>query len=483
MNYRMIINIIGRIMCVEAIVMLPALLISLFQGETSAVWAFAITMVLLVLFGGLAAWQKPKRTGFYAREGLVTVGFVWIVVSLFGALPFYISGAIPNYVDCIFETVSGFTTTGASILPEIESLPMGILYWRSFTHWLGGMGVLVFLLAFAPLTKDSTSGDSMHLLRAESPGINVGKLVPRMHRSAKILYEIYLGLTIIQIVLMLLGGASLFDAVTITFGTAGTGGFAVKNDSLMGYSTYLQGVTTVFMLLFAVNFNIYFLLLLREFKKAFSNEELRAYAIIVGAAIVLIALNILDQYGSVFYAFHHSAFQVASIISTTGFSTANFDLWPSFSKVILVLLMFIGACAGSTGGGLKVVRIVVLLKAAKRSIHETLHPNSISLVHMDGEVLDDKSVSSIQSFTLIYLLITAAAVLIVCVDGFDLVTNFTAVVACISNIGPGLAAVGPVMNFSGFSAFSKIILTFCMLLGRLELYPILILFIPAAWKK
>ena len=483
MNYRMITSIIGRIMCVEAVFMLPAVLISLYQGETDAVWGFSVTILLLLALGGLAILQRPKRTGFYAREGLVTVGFVWIVVSLFGALPFFISGAIPNYVDCIFETVSGFTTTGASILKEVEVLPMGLLYWRSFTHWLGGMGVLVFLLAFAPLTKDSANGDSMHLLRAESPGINVGKLVPRMHRSAKILYEIYLVLTLLQVILLLIGGISLFDAVTISFGTAGTGGFAVKNDSLMGYSHYIQGITTVFMLLFAVNFNIYFLLLLREFKKVITNEELRAYAIIVAVSIVAIAVNIVGMYGSIFEAFHQSAFQVASVISTTGFSTTNFDLWPSFSKVILVLLMFIGACAGSTGGGIKVVRLVVLLKAAKRSIYEALHPNSISLINMDGEVLDDKAVSSIQSFTLIYLLLTGASVLLICVDGFDLVTNFTAVVACISNIGPGLAEVGPIMNFCSFSEFSKIILTICMLLGRLELYPMLILFIPSAWKK
>ncbi len=483
MNYRMITSIIGRILCVEAVFMVPAVLISLYQGESNAVWGFAITMLLLLILGGLATMTRPKRTGFYAREGLVTVGFVWIFVSLFGALPFFISGAIPNYIDCIFETVSGFTTTGATILGEVESLPMGLLYWRSFTHWLGGMGVLVFLLAFAPLTKDSANGDSMHLLRAESPGINVGKLVPRMHRSAKILYEIYLALTLLQVVFLLLGGISLFEAITIAFGTAGTGGFAVKNDSLMGYSHYIQGVTTVFMLLFAVNFNIYFLLLLREFKKAAANEELRAYGVIVVVSIIAIAINIAGIYGSILEAFHQSAFQVASIISTTGFSTADFDLWPSFSKVIIVLLMFVGACAGSTGGGIKVIRIVVLLKAAKRSIYKALHPNSVSLIHMDGEMLDDEAVSGIESFTLIYLFLIGIGVLLVSIDEFDLVTNFTAVLSCISNIGPGLSAVGPVLNFSIFSAFSKIVLTICMLLGRLELYPILILFIPSAWKK
>lgn len=482
MNYGLIINIIGKIICVVAAFMLPALAISVAHGESAAAQAFLLTMALMLVVGVAGALCKPKRRSFFAREGLATVGMVWIVVSLFGALPFRISGAIPSYIDCVFETISGFTTTGATILSDIEALPMGLLYWRSFTHWLGGMGVLVFVLALAHLTGKN-SGESIHLLRAESPGIKITKLVPRMQRSAGILYAIYIGLTITQIVLLLIGRVPLFDSVTIAFGTAGTGGFAIRNDSIASYSAYTQWVVTVFMILFGVNFNVYFLLLLRQFRRALKNEELRIFLAIIAAAVLVLMIDLRDWYDGFWERLRTAAFQVASIISTTGFCTVDFDQWPQVSRTVLVLLMFVGACAGSTGGGVKVVRVTVMFKTAYRSIYKAFHPASVRLVHMDGEILDDDTVSSVSSYFLIYFLILAAGTLLITVDGFSMETNFTAMVSCMNNIGPGMDAVGAVMNYSGFSAFSKIVLSVTMLIGRLEVYPILALFFPSLWKK
>lgn len=481
MNYRMIINIIAKILVAEAAFMLPALMISLFGGEKASALAFAAVIVVMLL-AALPFRKKPQRSDFHAREGLVTVGLAWIAVSLFGALPFCISGAIPNYIDCFFETVSGFTTTGATILSDVESLPKGLLYWRSFTHWLGGMGVLVFMMALSPLTQKD-GGEGMHLLRAESPGIKITKLVPRMKRSAEILYAIYIGLTLLQMLLLLVGGIPLFDAVTIAFGTAGTGGFAIKNDSIASYSPYIQWVTTAFMLLFSVNFNIYFLLLLRQFGKALRNEELRAFGIIAAAAIVIIMIDTASYFESISESFRHVAFQVASIISTTGFCTVDFDRWPQLSRTLLVLLMFIGACAGSTGGGSKVVRIVVLLRTAKRAIHKAFHPRAVKMLYLDGDILDEDTVTSVSNYYLLYFLSLAAATLFITVDGFSMETNFTAAVSCLNNVGPGMDGVGAVMNYGAYSWFSKIVLSFTMLIGRLEIYPILVLAFPQIWKK
>ena len=482
MNYRMIINIIGKILCVEAVFLLPPALISAFHAEWMSVLGFAVTMAALAAAGLPFALRKPRRENLYAREGFVTVGLAWLVVSAFGALPFFISRSIPNYIDCLFEVVSGFTTTGASILPNVEELPMGLLYWRSFTHWLGGMGVLVFVLALSPLTaKDS--GESMHLLRAESPGVRISKLVPRMRRSATILYSIYVALTLLEILLLLLGRMPLFDSLTVSFGTAGTGGFAIKADSIASYSPYCQWVITIFMLVFSINFNVYFFLLMREWRKALHNEELCAYLLIVLASTAVIAINLAGTYATVSETVRTSAFQVASIISTTGFATADFDRWPELSRTILVALMFIGACAGSTGGGMKVVRLLTMVKSAKRSVYRAIHPNGVKLLHMDGEVLDDATADSVNAYMMIYFLIVAAATLLISVDGLGFESNFTAVASCVNNIGPGLGAVGPTMNFSVYSWFSKLVLILSMLIGRLEIYPILLLFVPSVWRK
>lgn len=482
MNYRLISNIIGRILCVEAIFMVPALLVALYCKETASAIAFLAAIALTMLVGAVMNIAiKPKHKRLFAREGFITVGVAWILVSFFGALPMWWSGAIPSLVDSLFETISGFTTTGSTLLTDVEALPRSVLYWRSFTHWLGGMGVLVFLLAIGPRHSD---GDSMHVLRAESPGPSVGKLVPRMQRSASILYKIYVVMTVVQIVLMLLCDVPIFDAVTITFGTAGTGGFAITNNSLAAYGTSAQVVTTVFMIAFGVNFSLFYLLLMRDFKSVFKNEELRAYLGIIFLSVAAIAINILPMYKSIGEAVHHSSFQVASIISTTGYSTVDFDLWPQFSRMILFMLMFVGAMAGSTGGGLKVVRISLIIKSVRRSIATMLHPNSVKLIHMDGELVDDDVVKSVMEYVLIYVLILAGSTIIISLDPFgNFETTVTAVVTCLNNVGPGLGMVGPMCNFSQFTDFSKIILSIDMLLGRLELFPILILAVPSAWKK
>ena len=482
MNYGIIVKIIGRILCVEAAFMIPAMLISFGCGEMQPGLWFLATIAVLAIIGLPCGRLRPRRRGFYAREGFVTVGLAWIFVSLFGALPFFLSGEIPHFVDAFFETVSGFTTTGASILTDVEAMSNGLLYWRSFTHWLGGMGVLVFVLAIGPITSGD-SGDSLYLLRAESPGPQVSKLVPRMHRTAKILYGIYIVLTVLQAILLLCGGMPLFDAVTTAFATAGTGGFSIKAASMAPYSIYCQTVTTVFMILFGINFSIYYLLLMKEFRRVIRNEELRAYLCILIAAILIITLDIRSMFSGVGEALHHAAFQVASIITTTGFATVNFDLWPELSRTVLVVLMVIGACAGSTGGGIKVSRVLIAFKSARRSIYRTLRPNSVKLMHMDGELIEESTVSGVHGYLLLYVIISAISMLLISLDNFSFDTNFTAVMACINNIGPGLGAVGPASSFADFSVLSKLILAVDMLLGRLELYPIIILCTPSVWKK
>ncbi len=482
MNYRMIFSILGKVLCVEAAFMLPALFISLCCGERAAVFGFALTVLLLAALGVPLALLRVKRKEIFARDGLVTVGLVWLTVSLLGALPFFFSRTIPSYIDALFETASGFTTTGATILTEIASLPRGILYWRSFTHWLGGMGVLVFLLILSPFGQGS-GGEAMHLLRAESPGVKIAKLVPRMRRSTGILYLIYVGLTVIMFLFLIAGKMPVFDSVCMALGVAGTGGFSVLNDSAAAYSPYCQWVITAFMLLFGVNFNIYFLLLLREAKRALRNEELRIYGAIVVAATAVITVNLLGTFATIGETVRHAAFQVAAVMSTTGLTTVDFNKWPELSKTILVLLMFCGACAGSTAGGLKVVRVAMLFKSALRSIRKVMRPNAVSLMRMDGEVLDEETARSVNSYLIVYWLVLLGTLLLVSLDGMDFATNFTASLTCLNNVGPGLNVVSPAGSFAPYSGFSKLVFTFAMLTGRLELYPMLALLCPSAWKK
>ena len=481
MNYKMMGRFIAQTLSVETLFMIPALLISIFSGENMAVQGFLIAMgILVAVCLCLLLLCKGAPTAFGAREGLVCVSISWIFMSLLGCLPFVFSGAIPHYIDALFEMVSGFTTTGASILPEVESLPKGILYWRSFSHWLGGMGVLVFLLALQP--ADGNSGFTMHLLRAESPGPNVGKLVPKMHKTAGILYLLYIGLTILNILFLLVGNMPVFDAVCTAFGTAGTGGFGVRSDSLASYSPYIQNVTTVFMLLFGINFSCYYLLLLRQFKGVFKDEELRLYILIVIVSIGLIFWNLQGFYPTQEETLRHSAFQVGSIITTTGYATTDFDLWPSFSKMILVGLMLIGACAGSTGGGIKVARVLLLFKSLRRNIRQVLRPKSVHVIRSNGQVVDETIVRNTNAYLAAYVIIMFVSVLVISLDGFSPATNLTAVFACFNNIGPGLEAVGPTCNFAGFSPLSKIILILDMLAGRLEIFPILALLSRSTWR-
>ncbi|MCI8650267.1 MAG: TrkH family potassium uptake protein [Anaerotruncus sp.] len=481
MNYRIILFLLGNILRVEAIFMLPAVLVSYAYQEWHMGNSFAVTILLLLTASLVGGRKHPEKIRFYAREGLVVVALVWVVVSLFGALPFYISGEIPHYVDALFEIVSGFTTTGASILTNVEAMPHGLLYWRSFSHWLGGMGVLVFLLAILPMAKGT--GYSMHIMRAESPGPQVGKLMPKMRQTATVLYSIYVGLTILQFILLVLGGMPLFDSVCTAFGTAGTGGFGVKNDSMAGYAPHLQWNVTIFMALFGINFNIFFLLILREFSKAFSNEELRAYLGLMIGAGALITMDILPLYGTVSHAMRDAFFQVSSVMTTTGFATADFNLWPEFSRTILVLLMVVGASAGSTGGGIKVARLLLLIKNARRGIQKVLSPRTIKLVRMDGATVEDDTINSLNIYMAVYCLILTISMLLISIDNFSLETNLTAVLACLNNIGPGLGNVGPTGNFSEFSVFSKLVLSLNMLIGRLEIFPMLILMFPSTWKN
>lgn len=478
MNFSIIIYILGWVLKFEGIFFILPCLVALIYSEKSG-FAFLFTMLLCLILGFLITKRKVTNKVFYAREGFVTVALSWILLSVMGALPFTLSGEIPLFHNALFETISGFTTTGASILTDIEGLSKCSLMWRSFTHWIGGMGVLVFLLAVLPMA----GGDSLHLMKAESPGPQVGKLVPRIRSTAIILYGIYIIITLVQIVLLLIGKMPLFDALTISFGTAGTGGFAIKNDSITGYSTYLQGVVTVFMILFGINFNVYYLFLIKKPKQALKCEELKYYLMLIFASIFIITLYIWNSYGSLFKAFHHAAFQVASIITTTGYCTADFNLWPEVPKTILIMLMFVGACAGSTGGGIKVSRIIILLKTIKKEIVSFIHPRSVKRIRFEGRVLEQNIVSSVAVFIAAYAVIYVFSVFIISFDNFDFTTNFTAVAATMNNIGPGLNEVGPAANFSGFGIVSKIVLMFDMLAGRLELYPMLLILAPATWRK
>ena len=483
MNYKMIGRFLAQIISIEAAFLLPALGISIGCGEWDAVRGFTYTLAIMVVPAGLLfiICRKAGRL-FGVREGMVCVSFSWIILSLLGCLPFYFSGYIPSFVDALFETVSGFTTTGASILSNVEGLAKGLLYWRSFSHWLGGMGVLVFLLAVAP-GGGKDKGFTMHLMRAESPGPDVGKLVPKMKQTAMILYIIYIVLTLINVIFLLAGQMPFLDAVCTAFGTAGTGGFGVKNDSMASYSPYIQNVTTVFMLLFGVNFSCYYLLLLRQFRSVFRDEELRLYVCIVIAAIGLIAWNIFDIYGGFEETLRHAGFQVASIMTTTGFATTDFDLWPSFSKGILLMLMVVGACAGSTGGGIKVARVLLLFKILRRNIRQVLNPQKVQVVRNNGHPMDEKVLDNTNAYLAAYVIILILSILVISLDGFSTGTNLSAVLACFNNIGPGLEAVGPTCNFSGYSVLSKLVLIVDMLAGRLEIFPILVLLSRSTWSR
>ena len=481
MNYKMMGQFVAKILAVEAAFMFPALLISVFGREATAIRGFVGAFIAIAAVEILLRLTcRGAQRGFHEKEGFVSVALSWIILSLLGCLPFYLSGAIPRYIDAFFEIVSGFTTTGASILPAVEGLPRGILYWRSFSHWLGGMGVLVFLLAIAPAAGGD--GFTMHLLRAESPGPSVGKLVPRMKKTASILYLIYIALTAMNILFLLLGNMPLFDAVCTAFGTAGTGGFGTRNDSLAGFSPYLQNVTTVFMLLFGVNFSCYYLLLIKEFRSVFRDEELRLYGGLVLGSTALIAWNIRGLYTTLEETLRHAAFQVASIITTTGFATADFDLWPSFSKSILLMLMIVGACAGSTGGGIKCVRVLLLLKSLRRNIRQVIHPRKVQVVRNNHQVVDEKILDNTNAYLAAYVVIIIISVILISLDGFSTTTNISAVLACFNNIGPGLETVGPTCNFSAYSTFSKLVLIFDMLAGRLEIFPILALLTRSTWR-
>ena len=483
MNYKMMGRFIAQTLFIEAVFMLPALAISLVAGEYMAVLGFCVAIAVIGLTAAVL-WMLCRRAphSMGPREGLVCAAASWVVMSLVGCLPFWISREIPSYIDAFFEIVSGFTTTGASVVANVEGLSKGILYWRSFSHWLGGMGVLVFLLAVNP-GDGKSSGFTMHLLRAESPGPNVGKLVPKMRKTAAILYLLYIALTVLNILFLLAGKMPLFEAVCTAFGTAGTGGFGVKNDSMASYSPYLQNVTTVFMLLFGVNFSCYYLLLLRQFKNVFKDEELRLYLMIVFASVALITCNTFSLYDTVEESLRHAAFQVSSIITTTGFATTDFDLWPSFSKAILLGLMMIGACAGSTGGGIKVARVLLLFKSLRRNIRSITRPNTVQVVRSNGVPVEEKVLANANAYLAAYMIILVLSVIAVSLDGQSVTTNISAVLACFNNIGPGLDAVGPACNYSSYGTLSKLILSLDMLAGRLEIFPILVLLSRRTWQR
>lgn len=483
MNVKSISRTVGLILLITGIFQLFPLLIAVIDHEPRNILAYIESLCLILLVGSaLLLFSRGGNRMFSAQEGFAATGLSWIFMSAFGALPFFLSGQIPSYVDAFFEMVSGFTTTGASILTDVEALSRCNLFWRSFSHWLGGMGVLVFLLAVVPGARKN-GGTGIYLMRAESPGPSVDKLTPHLRQTAMILYGIYILLTALCIVCLLLGGMPVFDSFCIAFGTAGTGGFAIKNSSMGGYSYFLQTVVTVFMFLFGVNFSLYYMLLLRKFKAVFKNEELRLYFGIAASSIILIAINISRMYNAVYEAVHHAAFQVVSIMTTTGYGTVDFEQWPAFSKAILLSLMFIGASAGSTGGGLKVSRVLLLMKSIRRTIRKALHPRRVQPVYMDGRAVSEEVCDNVNAYLAIYCVILVLSFAIISVDGFSIGTNFSAVASCFNNIGPGFELVGATQNFSIYSDLSKIILSLDMLLGRLEIFPLLLLLSPDTWSR
>lgn len=478
MNISIITYFLGWVMGIEGALMIIPCIIALIYQEISGFYFVGVGLFCLAS-GWLLAHKRPKNSVFYAKEGFVAVALSWIVLSFFGAMPFFLSREIPRLEDALFEIISGFTTTGASILPDVEALSKCMLMWRSFTHWIGGMGVLVFILAVLPLA----GGYNMHIMRAESPGPSVGKLVPRVKTTAKILYLIYLFMTIVQIILLLLSKMHWFDALAMSLGTAGTGGFGILNSSCGSYTTLQQAIITVFMILFGINFNVYYLFLIKKPKEALGCEEARGYLAIILISSLLITFNIYKSFPNILIAFHHAIFQVGSVITTTGYSTVDFDQWPEFSKTILLLLMFCGACAGSTGGGMKVSRIMIAAKTVKKEISSLIHPRSVKILKYEGKPIEHSVLRSINTYFVAYFLIYGLSLLIISLDNFDLATNFSAVAATFNNIGPGLAKVGPSCNFGNYSMISKYVLMFDMLAGRLELFPMLVLFSPRTWRK
>ena len=488
MNYRMVFYMVGRLLQLEAALLLLPAAVCLIYGDGGLAAVLISAAIALAVGSGMTLLRRPKNQTIYAKEGFVIVALSWLFLSAVGAVPFVLSEEIPNYVDAFFETVSGFTTTGASVVTDLnglgEALGMshGILFWRSFTHWIGGMGVLVLMMALSP----SDSGRTIHVMRAEVPGPIVGKLVPRLRDTAKILYLIYLGMTVIEVVLLCVAGMDLFDSLIHTFGTAGTGGFGMYSTSVGEYNAACQWIITVFMWLFGVNFNIYYLVLIRNFRSAFSSRELWVYGGITLAAIVGITVNILPQmaYPTIEETVRHAAFQVSSIITTTGYATADFNLWPMLSRCILVLLMFIGACAGSTGGGLKVSRCMLVVKAVGRELKRLIHPRSVGVVRLEGKRVEESVVQSATAYIVLYFVLFGGALLLLCLEpAFDFESNFTAVAACINNIGPGLGAVGPTGSYADYSVLSKLVLSLSMLLGRLEIYPLVLALLPGTWTK
>lgn len=479
MNRRMVLYMVGTVVKIEAALMvLPLIASFIYKEACSTAFLISIAAALAVGFA-LTLIFKPGSKVIYAKEGFVIVSLAWLALSAVGALPFYISGEIPSYVDAFFETVSGFTTTGASILTDVEAMSKGLLFWRSFTHWVGGMGVLVFVMAVIPGVSDR----SIHILRAEAPGPIVGKLVPKMRQTARILYIIYMVMTVVEIAFLLAGGMPVFDSLIHAFGTAGTGGFGVKGDSIASYSPYLQWVITVFMLLFGINFNLYYLVLIKKFRSAIKSEELWAYLIIFFASTAVITLNIMPMGGSFSENLRLAAFQVSSIVTTTGYATADFNQWPTLSKTVILILMFIGSCAGSTAGGFKVSRVVLLMKKIKRELQKLLHPRAVSVIRFEGKRVDEATMSSLGSYLAIYVLFYCLFVFLLGFETLDLETNISAVAACYNNIGPALGAAGPASNYAFYSPFSKIVLSMAMLLGRLEILPLILTFSPSTWTK
>ncbi len=479
MNYKMHLFVTGKVMIILGSLMAIPIVTGLFYQEADKVFIYIVTALVTILLGILMSIKLPVNSKIFLKDGCVITALSWVVMSVVGCIPFMLTGEIPNFTNALFETVSGFTTTGASILTEVESMSHTSLIWRSLTHWIGGMGVLVFLLAVVPMT----GGTNMNLMKAESPGPSVGKLVPKVRATAKALYLIYLALTVIEIIVLICCGMPVFDSFCSAFGTAGTGGFGIKNDSFMSYSSLIQWVVTFFMILFGVNFNFYYLIVTKQIVKGFKMEEVRAYILIILGSVAVITVNIFSLYGNVKDALKHSAFQVATVITTTGFSSADFDTWPTLTKCILVMLMFVGACAGSTGGGIKVSRLIIKLKSFAKEIDSYIHPNNIKTIKMDGKPVDDGMVRSVSAYYFVFLVIFTVSLLIVSIEGHDLVTSFTAVAATINNIGPGLALVGPTANYSFMTGLSKWVLIFDMLAGRLELFPMLIFLYPGTYKK
>ncbi len=479
MNRRMIFYMLGQIIMSEAALLFLPLIVSLIYSEYTTALSFLSTIALALVLGiFLTVFFKPNNKVIFAKEGFIIVAFAWIGMSCIGAVPFTLSGEIPSYIDAVFETVSGFTTTGASILTDVESMSRGLLFWRSFTHWVGGMGVLVFVMAILP-----TSDRSTHIMRAEMPGPIVGKLVPKAKQTAKILYLIYIALTLVQIILLFIGKMPLYESIVHAFGTAGTGGFGIKADSLASYSPYIQWVITAFMFIFGINFNLFYLVLIGRLKNAFKSSELWCYILIVLTSVTAICINITASFANFADCLRTSAFQVVSILTTTGYATTDFNLWPEFSKTILIILMFIGGCAGSTAGGLKVSRIVLIFKMIKKELRHMLHPRSVSSVKFEGKKVDSITQNSVYSYFTIFMVCFFSILLVVSFDSFDFLTNFSAVVTCINNVGPGLGLVGPAGNYFSYSDISKLALSFAMLLGRLEIYPLLFLFTPSVWMK